>query len=93
MVASWNSAIQSYRLRVNQAVEERHQAREAVRQFKIQNNLMAGREPQVHKKQFQIVKILVPIVLFFTENIHDATPTRQFRSPSYSHVREWKLRF
>ena len=67
MVASWNSALQSYRLRVNQAVEERHQAREAVRQFKIQNNLMAGREPQVHKKQFQIVKILVPIVLFFTE--------------------------
>lgn len=67
MVASWNSALQSYKLRVNQAVEERHQAREAVRQFKIQNNLMAGREPQVHKKQFQIVKILVPIVLFFTE--------------------------
>tara|TARA_B100001287_G_C22609982_1_gene494615 strand:- start:157 stop:1185 length:1029 start_codon:yes stop_codon:yes gene_type:complete len=28
---------------------------------------MAGREPQVHKKQFQIIKILVPIILFFTE--------------------------
>ena len=28
---------------------------------------MAGREPQVHKKQFQILKILVPVVLFFTE--------------------------
>mgnify|MGYP001162147396 FL=1 len=67
MVASWNSNIQAYRLRVKQAVEERHQAREAVRQFKIQNNLMAGREPQVHKKQFQIIKILVPIILFFTE--------------------------
>ena len=51
MVASWNSNIQAYRLRVKQAVEERHQAREAVRQFKIQNNLMAGREPPVHKKQ------------------------------------------
>jgi len=67
MMASWNSALQSYKLRVNQAVEERRQAREAVRQFKIQNNLMAGREPQVHKKQFQIIKILVPVILFFTE--------------------------
>ena len=54
-------------LRVKQAVEKRREAREAVRQFKIQNNLMAGREPQVHKKQFQFLKILVPVVLFVTE--------------------------
>tara|TARA_B100001057_G_scaffold474644_1_gene540434 strand:- start:2418 stop:3968 length:1551 start_codon:yes stop_codon:yes gene_type:complete len=67
MVASWNNEIQTYKLRVKQAVEERHQAREAVRQFKIQNNLMAGREPQVHKKGFQVLKILIPFVLFFTE--------------------------
>lgn len=67
MVANWNSNLQAYRLRVKQAVQKRHEAREAVRQFKIQNNLMAGREPQVHKKQFQFLKILVPIVLFVTE--------------------------
>ena len=67
MVASWNSNLQAYRLRVKQAVEKRREAREAVRQFKIQNNLMAGREPQVHKKQFQFLKILVPVVLFVTE--------------------------
>ena len=57
MVAAWNSNLQAYRLRVKQAVQKRKEAREAVRQFKIQNNLMAGREPQVHKKQLSLIHI------------------------------------
>ena len=67
MVASWNGALESYKLRVKQAVVQRAEARDAVRQFKIQNNLIAGREPQVHKKVFQFLKLLIPVVLFFTE--------------------------
>ena len=67
MVASWNAALEGYRLRVKDARQERREAREAVRQFKIQNNLMAGREPQVHKKHFQLIKILIPFLLFGTE--------------------------
>ena len=38
MVASWNAALEGYRLRVKDARQERREAREAVRQFKIQNN-------------------------------------------------------
>lgn len=67
MVAAWNGALESYKLRVKQAVEQRRKARDAVRQFKIQNNLIAGRQPQVHEKHFQFLKLLIPFVLFFTE--------------------------
>ena len=67
MVASWNGTLETYKLRVKQAVVQRSEARDAVRQFKIQNNLIAGREPQVHAKLFQFLKLLVPFVLFFTE--------------------------
>ena len=67
MVAAWNGALESYKLRVKQSVEQRREARDAVRQFKIQNNLIAGRQPQVHAKHFQFLKLLIPIVLFVTE--------------------------
>ena len=67
MVASWNAQLESYKLRVSQAVKQRREARDAVRQFKIQNNLIAGRQPQVHDKIFQFLKICVPFALFFTE--------------------------
>ena len=64
MVASWNAQLESYKLRVSQAVKQRREARDAVRQFKIQNNLIAGRQPQVHDKIFQFLKYVCPLFVF-----------------------------
>lgn len=65
--SEWESKLRHYVVRVKAAVKDREDAREAVRTYKIQNNIIAGRHPQVHKKGFQIMKLMIPFVLFAVE--------------------------
>lgn len=65
--SKWESELRHYVVRVKEARKEREEARQAVRTYKIQNNIIAGRQPQVHKKTFQIMKIMIPFILFTVE--------------------------
>jgi hypothetical protein len=65
--SEWESKLRHYVVRVKAALKDREEAREAVRTYKIQNNIIAGRHPQVHKKTFQIMKIMIPFFLFSVE--------------------------
>jgi hypothetical protein len=67
MAAAWEGKLRHYVVKVKSAIKSREVAREAVRTYKIQNNIIAGRHPQVHKKGFQIMKILIPFFLFSVE--------------------------
>ena len=50
-------------IKVNQAVKQRREARDAVRQFKI-HNLIAGRQPQVHDK-ILVFKVMCTVCFIF----------------------------
>ena len=65
--SKWEGELRHYVVRVKEARKEREEARQAVRTFKIQNDIVAGREPQVHQKTFQIIKIMIPFILFSVE--------------------------
>jgi len=65
--SKWESELRHYVVRVKEARKDREEARQAVRTYKIQNNIIAGRQPQVHKKTFQIMKIMIPFILFSVE--------------------------